>query len=59
MYKRRKNRGQSLVEYLVLIAVVVLGAIAGLSYFKNQVSDGYNTAGDKIKTSVVTIDPSF
>ena len=52
MYKRRKNRGQSLVEYLVLIAVVVLGAIAGLSYFKNQVSDGYNSAGDSVKSEI-------
>ncbi|MCK4532154.1 hypothetical protein KAU39_00065 [bacterium] len=40
--KKAKMKGQSLVEYLVLIGVVVLGSIAGLSYFKNQITDSFN-----------------
>ncbi len=41
--KKEKMQGQSLLEYLVLVGVVVLGSIAGLSYFKNQITDSFNT----------------
>ena len=50
--KKRYALGQSLVEYLILLAVVVLGAIAGLSYFKDQINEGYNTVGGSVKSSV-------
>ncbi len=40
---RKKIKGQSLVEYLVLLTVVVLGAVAGMVYFKDTVADSFNT----------------
>ncbi len=52
MLKKKRALGQSLVEYLILLAVVVLGAIAGLSYFKDQINEGYNTVGGSVKSSV-------
>ncbi len=63
MLKRKKSKrrriGQSLVEYLVLLAVVVLGAIAGLSYFKDQVGNAYNAAGAEIADGASEMDASF
>ncbi len=63
MLKRKKSKrhslGQSLVEYLILLAVVVLGAIAGLSYFKDKVGDAYNAAGEEIENGAAGINAQF
>lgn len=41
-----EKRGQSLVEYLLLIAVVALGVVVGLTCFKDHITDAFNTVID-------------
>lgn len=50
-----KQKGQTMVEYLLLIAVIALGVMVGLRGFKNQIADGYNTVGCEIKGAAKVI----
>ncbi len=47
---KKKIKGQSLVEYLVLLAVVVLGTVAGMIYFKDTVTDSFNSVTQAMKS---------
>lgn len=59
--KSRLNmEGQSLVEYLVLLAVVVLGVIVGMTFFKNTIANTFNKTGnameDRVESEMTVID---
>lgn len=44
--RKIKKRGQSLVEYLILITIVSLGFIVGLTYFKDTIANAFNGVAD-------------
>ncbi len=42
----RNGKGQGTVEYLMLIAILVLGFIVGLNFFKDTVSNAFSRLAD-------------
>lgn len=40
------RKGQGTVEYLVLLAIIVLGFIASLNFYKNKICDSFNRTAD-------------
>ena len=50
--KLRKNEdGASLVEYILLVALIALAVIAAVIFLRNQVSTKFNDAGSKLSTN--------
>ena len=47
---KKKIKGQSLVEYLVLLTVVVMGTVAGMIYFKDRVADAFNSVSNTMNS---------
>ena len=47
---RDEDRGQGLVEYALIIAVVALGVILAIVFLRNQISDLFNKAGSELST---------
>ena len=46
--------GQDMVEYGLIIALVVLGAVIAFTHFGTQVAAGVTTQGDSAKTVLDT-----
>ena len=46
----RDNRGANLVEYIILVGVVALIALAGFKFFGQKVTDRINDQGSKVDT---------
>ena len=42
--------GASLVEYILLVALIALEVIAAVIFLRNQVSDKFNDAGSRLST---------
>ena len=42
--------GASLVEYILLVALIALAVIAAVIFLRNQVSDKFNDAGSRLST---------
>jgi pilus assembly protein Flp/PilA len=47
----KDESGASLVEYILIAAVVGLGAIAGMTFLRNQANTAMNSAGTALTTS--------
>jgi len=47
---RDEESGQTLVEYALIIAIIALGAIAALTFLRNQISDLFNRTGSSLST---------
>jgi pilus assembly protein Flp/PilA len=45
---RDEERGQGLVEYALIIAIVALGVIVAIVFLKDQISDLFNRAGTEL-----------
>ena len=43
--------GASLVEYILLVALIALAVIAAVVFLKNQVNSKFNDAGSKLSSS--------
>ena len=43
--------GASLVEYILLVALIALAVIAAVIFLRNQVSDKFSEAGSKLSTN--------
>lgn len=54
-YKKWHCRGQSLLEYLIILCGIVLAFIAAKSYIQTSVETALNTAGDAIADSASAI----
>jgi len=55
MDKNRRNKGQSLVEYVLILAVVVtVVMIAALTRFQTKVSNLYNDVGNAMPVDTGT-----
>jgi Flp pilus assembly pilin Flp len=44
------ERGASMVEYILLVALIALAVIAAVIFLRNQVSDKFNDAGSRLST---------
>jgi Flp pilus assembly pilin Flp len=47
-FRAREERGQGLVEYALIIAIVSLGAIAALTFLKGSINDLLGRNASKI-----------
>ena len=45
---REEERGQGLVEYALIIAIVSLGAIAALTFLKGSITGLFSKAGSSV-----------
>ena len=43
--------GASLVEYILLVALIALAVIAAVIFLRNQVSDKFSEAGSKLSSN--------
>lgn len=50
----KEEDGQDMVEYGLVIALVVLGAVVAFTHFGSQVADGITTQGDSAKKVIDT-----
>ena len=48
---RNDEDGASLVEYILLVALIALAVIAAVIFLRNQVSTKFNDAGSKLSSS--------
>jgi Flp pilus assembly pilin Flp len=44
----REERGQDMIEYILVGGVVALGAVAGMTTFANDVNNAFTTLGGKL-----------
>lgn len=49
-------RGVSALEYAILAALIIAAVVAGVTYFSDQVSNAFNTIGDKVTEKATAID---
>jgi len=47
---RDEERGQGLVEYALIIAVVALGVILAIVFLRDQINNLFNKAGSELST---------
>ena len=47
----KNERGASMVEYILLVALIALAVIAAVVFLRGQVSDKFNDAGSKVSSS--------
>jgi pilus assembly protein Flp/PilA len=47
----KDERGASMVEYILLVALIALAVIAAVVFLRGQVSGKFNDAGSKISTN--------
>ena len=45
------ERGASMVEYILLVALIALAVIAAVVFLKDQVNSKFNDAGSKLSSS--------
>jgi Flp pilus assembly pilin Flp len=47
---QKDEEGASLVEYILLVALIALAVIAAVIFLRNQVSTKFNDAGSRLST---------
>jgi len=47
---QKDEQGASLVEYILLVALIALAVIAAVIFLRNQVSTKFNDAGSRLST---------
>ena len=48
----RSTRAVSALEYAILVGVIVVGVVAALNTFSNQVEEALNTVGEQLTDTV-------
>jgi len=48
----KNQHGQGLTEYILLVALIAIAAIAAVKYFGRTTSDSFKSAGDTISKQV-------
>ena len=56
MKAKNMKKGQTMVEYILIISLVAIALIAVVKVFTGKVSDKYEEAGDKIEEAGDTSD---
>lgn len=49
--KRSSERGQSMTEYILIIALIAIAAIAAVKLFGGKIFTGFEKAADKVEKS--------
>jgi Flp pilus assembly pilin Flp len=44
----KKQRGQGMTEYILLVALIAIAAIAAVKYFGAKTKEGFETAADAV-----------
>jgi Flp pilus assembly pilin Flp len=47
----KDERGASMVEYILLVALIALAVIAAVVFLRGQVQDKFNDSGSKLSSS--------
>ena len=47
----KDEQGASLVEYILLVALIALAVIAAVIFMRNQISDKFDYAGSKVSAT--------
>ena len=47
----KSERGASMVEYILLVALIAIAVIGAVVFLRGQLSDKYNDAGSKVSAS--------
>ena len=47
----KDERGASMVEYILLVALIALAVLAAVVFLRGQVQDKFNDSGSKISSS--------
>ena len=50
-YKPRDERGASMVEYILLVALIALAVIAAVVFLRTQVQSKFSDAGSQLSNS--------
>ena len=45
---RKRQRGQGMTEYILLVALIAIAAIAAVRYFGNKTKEGFQAAADQV-----------
>jgi Flp pilus assembly pilin Flp len=45
------ERGASMVEYILLVALIALAVIAAVVFMRNQLQDSFSNAGSKVSNA--------
>lgn len=51
--RKSNERGQGMTEYIILVALIAVAAIAAVKFFGRKTSEGFQEAGNAVKTDVV------
>ncbi len=51
MLRKREQRGASMVEYAILIAVIAGAALAAVNLFGPKLSEAFTSVGNKVTNS--------
>ena len=51
--RKTNERGQGMTEYIILVALIAVAAIAAVKFFGSKTKDGFQEAGNAVKTDVV------
>jgi pilus assembly protein Flp/PilA len=46
------ERGQDLIEYALVVALIAFAAVAGMSTVANQINTAFSNIGTKLSTSI-------
>ena len=46
--KRSDQRGQGLTEYIILVALIAIAAIAAVRFFGTRTKEGFQNAADQV-----------
>jgi Flp pilus assembly pilin Flp len=49
---RTSQTGQGLTEYILLVALIAIAAIAAVKYFGRTTSDSFKSAGDQVANQI-------
>lgn len=51
----RREEGQDLVEYALVVALIAFGAVAGMNALATGINNAFNTISSTLATSITTI----
>ena len=50
--RRLNQQGQGMTEYIILVALIAVAALAAVKYFGAKTKDSFNAAGDSVQNNV-------
>ncbi len=48
----KNSRGQGMTEYIIIVAIIAIAAIAGFRAFGSKIKNSINKAGNSIESTV-------